>query len=358
MGLSYIEIKAVRNLKAVSFHAHPSFNLFFGQNGSGKTSILEAIHLLGTGKSFRHHTIQPVIHYVFQALSVFSHLMTHETIKKSIGIEKDKAGKTRIQIDGESAAIANLAELLPIQTIHPDSDILITGSPKFRRQFLDWGAFHVEHSFFSTWQRLQRLLKQRSAALKQTQDRLQVSSWDDEYVQVSQIISELRKEYLNELESYFQKIIQYFLPNFNFQLFYQRGWPEEDLKVLLERCFYRDLQLGYTYYGPQRDDFSVLCESHFASEILSRGEQKLVVIALRLAQGQLLKEKTHKQCIYLLDDFSAELDSGHRRQVINILNKLQSQIFLTTIHYEEVKSSLDSVDLNLFHVEQGNIIKV
>jgi DNA replication and repair protein RecF len=356
-GIISADIKAVRNLLEISFEGHPGFNVFYGVNGSGKTSILEAIYLLSSGKSFRHHHTQAIIHNTQSALSVFGWILTENGLKRPAGIEKTKEGKTQIRLDGESiSSTAPLAECLPLQIIHPESDILITGSPKWRRQFLDWGLFHVEPSFFNAWQRLQKVTKQRNAVLKQTQDKMQVSSWDAEYVQFSDIVSNYRKTYVFEFQTYFQEMMRFFLPHKKLVLSYLRGWPENvNLLDVLSKNFFRDIQLGYTFYGPQRDDLGVYYENSPASEVLSRGEQKLAVTALRLAQGRFLKEKTQKKCIYLLDDFAAELDTLHRRQVVETLSHLQSQIFLTTINYEEVKESLKDISLSLFHVEQGTV---
>lgn len=357
MGIIHTEITAVRNLRTVSFAAHPFFNLFCGLNGSGKTSILESIYLLSCGKSFRSHATHTMINHQSTQLSVFSQIETVENIKKPIGIEKSREGKTQIRIDGQTvSSAAALAECLPLQIIHPESDILITGSPRYRRQFLDWGVFHVEPSFFPAWQRLQKVTKQRNALLKQTQDRNQVCSWDQEYTQASEQISLFRKSYIQTFQPYFQEMIQYFLPVKPVLLNYQRGWPEEtDLLEILSKNFYRDLQLGYTYHGAHRDDIDIKVENYPADEVLSRGEQKLVVVAMRLAQGKLLKQLQQKQCLYLLDDFSAELDSIHRRQVIETLANLEAQIFLTSIDYQEANPSLEGIDLALFHVEQGRL---
>ncbi len=357
MGLIYIEITGVRNLRTVSFAANPFFNLFCGLNGSGETSILESIYLLSCGKSFRTHAVHTIINHTSPLLSIFCQIETVEQIKKPIGLEKTREGKTQIRIAGQNiSSAAALAEILPLQIIHPESDILIAGSPRYRRQFLDWGVFHVEPSFFPAWQRLQKVTKQRNAILKQTQDKTQVCSWDQEYAQASEVVSQLRKNYTEIFQAYFQEMIQYFLPEKPVILSYQRGWPlDVDLIGLLSKNFYRDLHLGYTQYGSQRDDLLVCCGDHPASEVLSRGEQKLVVIALRLAQGKLLKETQQKQCIYLLDDFAAELDGLHRRQVIETLADLKAQIFLTSIDYDEVSASLAGVDLSLFHVERGEV---
>lgn len=357
MGIIYTEITAVRNLQAVSFEAHTFFNLFCGLNGSGKTSILESIYLLSCGKSFRSHAISTMINHGSPSLSIFSQIKTAEDIQKPIGIEKTRDGKTQIRIDGQNvSSAAALAECLPLQIIHPESDILITGSPKYRRQFLDWGVFHVEPSFFPAWRRLQKVTKQRNSLLKQTQDRNQVCSWDQEYTEASEQISLFRKNYIKTFQPYFQEMIQYFLPDKPVLLSYQRGWAEEaDLLEILSKNFYRDLQLGYTYCGAHRDDIYIKVENYPADEVLSRGEQKLVVVAMRLAQGKLLKQLQQKRCLYLLDDFSAELDSIHRRQVVETLANLEAQIFLTSIDYQEANPSLEGIDLSLFHVEQGHL---
>jgi DNA replication and repair protein RecF len=168
-----------------------------------------------------------------------------------------------------------------------------------------------------------------------------------------------RRDYLEKLAVLFQVIIKDFLPAFQLELVYHRGWPKDSsLAELLERHYFRDVQLKHTHYGPHRDDVIIQCGENKASEMLSRGEQKLVVIALRLAQGQLLKEIRDKTCLYLLDDFAAELDANHRLCVIERLVSFKSQVFLTTIDYGEVKSCIHFAHPKLFHVEHGAIKEV
>lgn len=359
MSLLQCDINAVRNLASVSLSLSPGFNVFYGQNGSGKTSVLESLYLVSHNRSFRHHSIQPVIFHESQALSVFLRLQQRD-LTRLAGIEKTREGKTTLRLDGETiSSSAVLAELLPLQLIHPDSDELLTGSPSLRRQFLDWGVFHVEHSFLGVWQRWQRILKQRNAALKSGLSRERVCEWDEEYIKTCEHISIFRANYINELSIRFQNIVVNFLPQFRLDLEYHRGWTKESsLSELLERHYFRDVQLKHTHYGPHRDDLLVRCGEVRASEMLSRGEQKLVVIALRLAQGQVLNEIKDRACLYLLDDFAAELDASHRRCVIDRLVDFKAQVFLTTIDYSEVKSCVDFVDPRLFHVEHGGVKEV
>ena len=356
MTLSQLTIGAVRNLSHVDLVLSPAFNVFYGQNGSGKTSILEAIYLLSLSRSFRHHAIQSVIGYSEPQLSVFG-CLSRENITHRLGIEKTRDGKTKIRLNGENiASVAKLSELLPLQLIHPDSDTLLTGSPVLRRQFMDWGVFHVEHAYLGEWQRWQKSLKQRNAALKAGLSHEAIFSWDGEYVKASEAVSHAREGYIAEFEACFQEIIVDFLPEYTIKLNYVRGWSQKsDLSALLKKNIYHDIQRGHTHYGPHRDDLVILTENNRASEVLSRGEQKLVVIALKLAQGKFLKSRAQKACVYLLDDFAAELDFCHRQRVVERLVNLQSQVFLTTIDYHEVKACVDFVNPTLFHVEHGVI---
>jgi len=353
------EINAVRNLLSVSLSLSPGFNIFFGQNGSGKTSVLESLYLLSHNRSFRHHSVMPVIYHQADSLSVFARLYQQENIR-AVGIEKTREGKTSLRLDGDAvSSAAVIAEILPLQLIHPDSDELLTGSPRLRRQFMDWGVFHVEHSFLNIWQRWQRVLKQRNAALKLGDVREQVCVWDGEFAEASERISAFRRYYIEKLSELFAEIVKDFLPDVELRLLYQRGWSKDSLLLeLLERQYFRDVQLKHTYYGPHRDELVVQCGEVRASEMLSRGEQKLVVIALRLAQGQLLRNSRDVSCVYLLDDFAAELDANHRRCVVERLRDFKSQVFLTTIDYEEVRGCIDFVEPALFHVEQGRVIGV
>ncbi len=353
------DINAVRNLSSLSLTFAPGFNVFFGQNGSGKTSVLESLYLLAHNRSFRHHNISPVICHQSDSLCVFARLSGRENAR-TVGMEKTREGKTTLHLDGEPiVSAAAIAEIMPLQLIHPDSDELLTGAPSLRRQFMDWGVFHVEHSFLNIWRRWQRALKQRNAALKLGDVREQVFAWNSEFVETSEQVSDFREHYLRRLAALFGGIVKDFLPGFDVQLLFRRGWPaESDLSELLDRHYLRDVQLKHTYYGPHRDELLVVCGENRASEMLSRGEQKLVVIALRLAQGQLLKERKGEPCIYLLDDFAAELDSPHRLCVIERLQEFKAQVFLTTIDYEEVKSCINFVEPQLFHVEHGRVIEV
>ena len=167
MPLKRLSVTGVRNLQPVTLQPSPRINIVYGANGSGKSSLLEAIHLLGLARSFRSTRLQPVIQHGQDACTVFAEVLQISGITNSLGITRNKQADYQIRIDGQSVrSLAELAETLPLQIINPDSFRLLEGAPKQRRQYLDWGVFHVEHQFLPAWQRLQKSLKQRNSLLR------------------------------------------------------------------------------------------------------------------------------------------------------------------------------------------------
>ena len=146
MSLSRISVTGIRNLQPVTLNPSPRVNILYGDNGSGKTSLLEAIHLLGMARSFRSTRLTPVISHDQSNCTVFGLVEMVNGQSSALGISRDRNGEARIRINGQSVRSATeLAEALPLQLINPDSFRLLEGAPKLRRQFLDWGVFHVEH---------------------------------------------------------------------------------------------------------------------------------------------------------------------------------------------------------------------
>lgn len=341
-----------RNLLSLNIEPSERFNLIYGQNGSGKTSLLEAIYFLGLGRSFRTHQTKRVIQYEADAFSVFGMVSDQNGISITTGIEKDRQGKVRIKIGNELiSSQAELAKALPIQLINPDSYCLLTDGPKPRREFMDWGVFHVEHSFFGLWQRLQRALKQRNAGLQQKAPSNHIKAWDPEIVQTGEELARLRKEYVQKLISHFFPILSNLIDLPELSLSYYPGWDEDKgLDEILDANFQKDMALGYTHLGPQRADLIIKMQGFPVQDILSRGEQKLLVLALRLAQGALLRDLTTKSCVYLLDDIAAELDSKRRGQVMRFLSQLESQVFATAV---DKQALMEVGETKMFHVEHG-----
>ena len=223
MHLNRLHLHHVRNLSEILIHPTANFNIFVGKNGSGKTSLLEAIHLLALGRSFRSRQTHSVIAYEADALSCFGEV-EEAGQKTPMGIEKNRLGEVKCKIAGEICSrLSQLATLLPVQLITPDTFKLLMGASEERRRFLDWGVFHVEHSFGACCQRYQRLLKQRNAALKHPRNG-SPSIWEKELAEVGEKITFYRKEYLKDLLPAIQIILKRLLPTLNLQVQYLNGW--------------------------------------------------------------------------------------------------------------------------------------
>ncbi|HZJ95088.1 MAG TPA: DNA replication/repair protein RecF [Thiopseudomonas sp.] len=359
MAISQLQITGIRNLQPVTLHTSPRINIFYGDNGSGKTSVLEAIHLLAMARSFRSTRLQPMIQYEQDSCTVFAKIERSDGSQSKLGVNRDRQSELRIRIDGQNArSAAQLAQLLPLQLINPDSFKLLEGSPKLRRQFLDWGVFHVEHQFIIAWQRLQTSLRQRNSYLRHgIIDSSVIAAWDHELCAASNTIDQLRQSYIARLKPVFEETLAKLLKLPDLTLSYFRGWDRSsELQDVLKRNFARDRTLGYTQAGPQRADLRVRSGNNNAVDILSRGQQKLVVCALRIAQGYLLSQDKRNECIYLVDDLSSELDEQHRLALCQLLDELECQVFITSIDKNLMNSGwrMDT-PVSLFHVEQGQI---
>ena len=337
-----------------SLSLSPGFNCFMGRNGSGKTSILEAIYYLGLGKSFRTHLMRRIVSRDERAFSLFGQFKpakTEEAVSDnvlSIGIQREIDGDNRIRINGEeSHSRAGLIKLLPMQLINTESYRLIDAGPAPRREFLDWGVFHVKHDFLPLWQHLRKNLKQRNAALRKGV-KSNIAIWNATLADTSEALTAMRTAYFTEYKTILTPLIEHLLPNIPISLDYYPGWNTDiPLKSVLDANLEKELSLGYTTVGAQRADIRCHAYGVPADAVLSRGQQKLLVIAMRLAQGLYLRDKSGKEVIYLVDDVAAELDQRHRAWVMQILQDLNSQVLLTAITRSDLSADITMNAVNL-----------
>lgn len=358
MALTRLEVLHLRNLTKVIIEPAQTFNLIYGENGSGKTSLLEAIYLLGLGRSFRSRNVNHLIQAGMESVTVFGILQENTEWEIPLGIERHKDGTIQIRVQQHNVlSIAELAHYLPIQLINQDSYQLLLGSPKFRRQFIDWALFHVEQSFFTLWKRFQRSLQQRNAALRNKASIAELKLWDKEYIDTALQLDTLRKQLLQQYITVFKPILNQLSDINEIELIYRQGWNSElTLEQAVAESIVRDRQFGFTHDGPHRADLDIKVGKTPASQFLSRGQQKVLTYSLLLAQGQLLAEKTERKCIYLIDDMPAELDQNHISAVLKQLDKMQAQIFITCVEPASINSFLTAKG-KMFHVEHGQVIQ-
>jgi len=366
VALSRLQINHVRNLQRVSLDGLQQVNVFFGRNGSGKTSVLESIHLLGMARSFRGNSIRSVITHQKTDCTVFG-MVTPSSSSSTVvgaglplGVQRNMAGEVQIKVSGKAVrTVAQLVEHFPLQVITADSFDLLTGSPGARRQFLDWGVFHVEHRFFSQWQRFQRCIKQRNKLLRR--DKIadqELHVWTRDLAASGKAINDYRKAYFELLKPRVAVIMGRLAPSLvALELRFRQGWDKQlSYEEALDNSASADLEHGYTHVGPQRADIRVISDGHLAAETLSRGQQKLVVCALKLAQGQLMSEMGKGKCTYLIDDLPSELDQQHSQLVCALLASMDAQVFITCVHQQDIEAVWpETKELAMFHVEHGAV---
>ena len=357
-ALSLFRIVSVRNILVAELELHPKLNLIHGENGSGKTSILEAAHLLSSGRSFRTSKSATLINHNADELSIYA----EDSAARRIGLAKPRRQSPQLKLDMESQQNWDaVARLLPVQVLDASSFLLLEGGPKSRRRFLDWGVFHVEHSFLNYWRVTRKCIANRNQLLKaQRLDEKQLKAWDMELCQAAAAVDLARKRYFRNFLPAFNEIYKSLAEENAIEelsLEYNRGWDSEiELVEVLQSARPQDLKYGATQNGPHRADIVVKVGQSPAIDVLSRGQQKVLVSALKIAQGSLYAEAIQDRCIYLVDDLPAELDQENRAKILENLLALDSQLFVTCVELNSVKSCLQSSpEMSTFHVERGTI---
>ena len=358
MTIELLRLTDFRNFRYAEIRPGPGVNLITGPNGSGKTSLIEAVGFLSNGRSFRTPLVQRVVSYGCESLTVYAELCSGDD-RKRIGISRGKSRDTEIRINGESVRrLAELSRELPLQILNPESmSLLGDGGPELRRSFIDWGCFFSDESFFGNWARFRNVLKQRNAALRTAGSYQSVAYWDRELVRYSEAVSEVRERYCSAIRDDLMRYLSEFLPDFTFSIDYYRGWERDaDLAGLLERSFPRDREAGYTMSGAQRADLRIKADGIPARDILSRGQLKLAVCAMKLSQGLHLEQSSGRPCTFLIDDFASELDAARRRLLSEKLSGVRGQIFVTAVDDSaEEFSGIAGGALKRFRIRDGII---
>jgi DNA replication and repair protein RecF len=361
MSLALLNVGNFRNLTSVQITpVQTGLNIICGTNGSGKTSLLEAIYYMGHGKSFRSSIASRLINHHADKFSLFSQMTTDSNRLVGLGMERQQSGSTRLRIDErDTASLAEIASYLPIRLIDSHSHQLLEGGPAFRRKYLDWGLFYHQAEFIQCWRQFERVLKQRNAILRSNRPRKELEVWTSELIKHGLELNQYRLAYIASLLPHLQRFCQDLLGMNNLSIQYQSGWDTaRTYEEVLQSTIPEDYGIGYTQAGPHRADFELISEGLILKHILSRGQQKLLICAMILAQGMLLAEQEKSGLIYLIDDLPSELDIHSRQRLVALLTAQKSQIFITAIEKEAICDLICDkamVSMKVFHVEHGKI---
>jgi len=242
----------------------------------------------------------------------------------------------RIRVEGEPGTGADLARILPVQAIDPEIHELVQGGPEHRRRFLDWGVFHVEHSYLSAWRQYQKALKQRNAALRQSGPVSQVTAWDEKLLEYGTAVHEARDAFLDQYLPSFSSICRENL-DLDVKCLYKPGWSsEQTYSESLKKSVDSDISKGFTQIGPHRADLQLEVKDRRARHRVSRGQQKLLAAAMIIAQTRFLADDSRRELVLLVDDPAAELDSENRQRLFNLLQDLPAQLFITALEVDDL----------------------
>lgn len=366
MLIDKLSIESVRNIAKLDMRPHISCNIIVGENGSGKSSILESIHFLGFGRSFRKSKISEVIQFEKKECIIFASVKDkiEQGSLKNFGIKKSKSGDNEIRIAGEKTAkLSQLSAQFPIISFTSDSLDLIEGGPLVRRRFIDWLVFHVKHSenVSQVYKDFYRVLEQRNQALK-LGNKQQINAWTQQFVELNLQIQSYRNEMINLLNQYLAnsfKEIESTKLNLKASLTYKLGWNENSkLHDLLTANIETEIRRKTSCFGVHRDDVSLELDSVTVKNILSRGECKRFVLAIFVAAERIISELTDKKCIWLLDDIAAELDTASLKRIMAVCDSTDNQMFFTCIEKDlALIKQVSQFGHKVFHVKHGELIK-
>lgn len=357
MHINALAIRNFRCIESADLRPADGINCIVGDNASGKTSLLEALFLLGRGHSFRQATLKSAIRRNSDAFTVRAQSIDERGDQQRIGAHHDRHGFQIKLNDQSSTSRFELVNATPLQHIDPNVHKLLEQGPQYRRQFLDWGVFHVEHLFFPAWRRYRRAMKQRNRALRHRLAKHDVLAWDAELVQQGEVVDACRRRYIGYLSQLLPDSAQRLLGEHALDIAYSSGWRgEHGFGVALAGSLEQDYRAGFTQQGPHRADLKISVSNVRARDWVSRGQQKILTTCLLLCQATILRTQRNVQPMLLIDDLAAELGHGYREALAQEIVRTGGQSFLTFLDESLIPTPLKSA--SRFHVEHGHVQSV
>jgi DNA replication and repair protein RecF len=352
--LTQLSIENLRNITTASVDLRSGISAFVGPNGAGKTTVLDAVHVLGTGKPFTSHQSNKVIQEnapYFQVVGRFR----HGGPESVVGVKRLRQGGGEVRLAGKSVkALSTLAHELPVILINATTLDVLREGPEARRKLVDQLVFHVEHSFVGVWQRYYQVLKQRNALLRKgvVDDD---AAWVAELAVLGEQFYYSRVRATDLLTAQLREVLEEMKVDFpSLRLALRSGWKDGvPFALALESSRSSDIDRGHTQVGPHRGDLTCYVAGGLANDLLSRGQMKVLMSAIRIAQGRVLKETAHRAPIYLLDDVGAELDAANAQAIFSVLATEGAQVLATMVSLNDTAQGLKRYVTDVFHVEQG-----
>jgi len=360
MYLTRFEASGFRNLVSLELEPHRYLTVLHGVNGVGKSAVLEAIQCLATGHTFRTRQARDYVADEAESLSLAGRLQDPEQGREHrCGLHRDAQGELVLRLDYRAVtSITEIARLMPTKALVPDSHRLIQEGPDERRRFIDWGCFHQFDEFAGAWRGFRRALSQRNEVLRQRGPDDEVRSWNEAVVSDGERLDRMRRIYVNKLCTFVEPRMERAGFMFHMELELRSGWPEElSLAEALDSRLEQHRRLKTTADGPHRADLAIRANGRLARPRLSRGQQKVLVYLMHLAQLDCLKEATGRQAIVLCDDLAAELDPGNLAGVLEQLIDTGSQCVVSAADPipDTLSSAVDAVGGLRLELHEGQL---
>lgn len=367
MFLKNIEIYQFRNYSELNLSLKKGINIIYGNNGEGKTNLLESIYVLAMTKSHRSFIDQNLIQHEKKESKIAGNIGYNNKLSKKLEIKLIEE-KKKIKIDNVNVRkISDYISLMNLIIFYPEDLDLIKGSPNIRRKYINLELSQLNSEYVNMYNEYNKILKMRNDCLKKENqglylDKSYFSIINDYFVKKAIQIYKQRKKYIDEINKIVENIYEKLSSIKGFALEYKTSIDlENDNEKILEEKFYEkinknlitEIKLGNTINGPHRDDIEFCINRKNMKNFSSQGQQRMAVLAIKIAEIELLKKYTNEAPILLLDDVFSELDDNKKNNLLNYIKK-DLQVIITTTDLKNInKELLDKA--NLINIINGTV---
>ncbi len=373
LRINNLQIRNIRNHEFSEFEFHPLINIFWGLNGAGKTSVLEAIAIAGLSKSFLPITDSIILKKDSNDYSIKITSTNDLHLPYFVNISFSKSNKKTISNSySDNLYPKDIIGELPIVVLSPDLKEITFGSPQSRRDLMDRILSQSSKIYLDNWLKLKKILKQRSTMLLnyakyKTMDLQLFEVWTNYLVDVSAEIIFRRSEFIQQFSKHFKDIYFNLSANteivdikyraFDIKNLTSKELIQQQLNETAQKYKEDELRRGVNLFGPQRDDLKFLINSGIAKDYASQGQHKSLLIAIKFAEFQFLKQVLNETPVVILDDIFSELDSERIEQVLKLVQLHKAQTFISVNYIEFLKRIEFNSEYKLFHIVNGKYVK-
>lgn len=361
--LESLTLAGFRNLSSLTFEPGPRFNVIFGDNGAGKSNLLEAITYLATLASFRDAKKEDMV-ALSEPRAMLRAKISGRPLSREYRILLEREKARTVSVDGKRpTSLGSYYESIQLVLFHPGDVDLMSGSPEKRRAFLDRVLEQVDANYARMVADYEKALRSRNRLLKLEQpDVRSIRAYDPILAELGARIGQARQNLVTELkpmtESFFAEITERALP-LSMEYAARHRPDEQVLREALAQSFEKDRARGFTGVGPHGDDLRVGVEKSLVKHLASQGQHRALVLSMKVSELFVLSRRTGRMPLLVLDDVSSELDRSRNLRFFSLLSRLGAQVFLSTTHREFILLDNDEPNVRVdFQMERGELKRV